>query len=120
MKDGRDAADDLASYHPHCNLHHQSLLRVFYSLPDDGACLKCFLLLTFSIQKVPSRSISPISIFFLSFSSNLPHVFFGLPGLFFATTISFHALKVQPMLHSSCPNKFMLQVPSTTSSVHSM
>ena len=42
MKEGRDAADDLVSYHPHCHRHHQSLLRVFYSLPDDGACLKCF------------------------------------------------------------------------------
>ena len=50
----------------------------------------------------------------MSFSSNLPHVFFGLPVFFFATAISFHALKVQPMQHSSCPNKFMLQVPSTT------
>ena len=42
IKEGRDAADDLVSYHPHCHRHHQSLLRVFYSLSDDGACLKCF------------------------------------------------------------------------------
>ena len=42
IKEGSDAADDLVSYHPHCHRHHQSLLRVFYSLPDDGACLKCF------------------------------------------------------------------------------
>ena len=42
MKEGRDAADDLVSYHPHCHRHHQSLFRVFYSLPDDWACLNCF------------------------------------------------------------------------------
>ena len=32
----------IISYHPYCHRHHQSFLRVFYSLPDDGACLKCF------------------------------------------------------------------------------
>ena len=42
IKEGRDATDDLVSYHPHCHRHHQSLLRSFYSLPDDRACLKCF------------------------------------------------------------------------------
>ena len=42
IKEGRDAADDLVSDHSRCHPRHQSLLRVFYSLTDNGACLKCF------------------------------------------------------------------------------
>ena len=52
---------------------------------------------------------------FPSFSSTSSHDFLGLPDLFCATTFSLHTSAIQPVLRSTCPNRLVLLVRSTTS-----
>ena len=115
-------------YHHHQHNHHFHLKPVFLyrglGLSDETSSKAFFPLRTILrvsswvlVASVPGICIlfTSFLIFFLSSTSTTSHVFFGLPGLFHATSFNLCVSAIQPVLHSTCPNHLTLLLQSTIS-----